>query len=54
MVHIQPDRLKGSAEKNGRKSPYQVTKLATLYPKRLEVIAVKDASTKYWVKGLNT
>jgi hypothetical protein len=34
---------------------YRCDKLVTLYPRRLEAVnAAKGASTKYWVKGLNT
>ena len=34
---------------------YRCDKLVASYPRRLEaVIAAKGASTKYWVKGLNT
>ena len=34
---------------------YRCTKLVASYPRRLKaVIAAKGASTKYWVKGLNT
>ena len=34
---------------------YKCAKLVASYPRRLEaVIAAKGASTKYWVKGLNT
>jgi hypothetical protein len=34
---------------------YRCAKLVESYPRRLEaVIAAKGASTKYWVKGLNT
>ena len=45
--------LRGSAEKDGRN--YRWAKLVASYPRRLKtVIAAKHASTKYWVKGLNT
>jgi hypothetical protein len=34
---------------------YRCATLVASYPRRLEaVISVKGASTKYWVKGLNT
>ena len=43
--------LRGSAEKNGRKSPNACIQSLSCHPRRL---AAKGASTKYWVKGLNT
>ena len=48
--HATWQSLRGSAAKNGRKSPNSGV---VSYPRRLEaIIAAKGASTKYWVKGL--
>ena len=49
MVPIQPDRLRGSAEKNGKKIlKFRCAKLVMSYPRRVKaVIAAKGASTKY-------
>ena len=53
-VSIHPDRAREDLLR--RKIPKsRRAKLVTSYPRRLEaVIAAKGASTKYWVKGLNT
>ena len=52
MLPIQPDRARGSAEKNGRNSPN--TGVPNLKRWLNAVIAAKGASTKYWVKSRNT
>ena len=54
---VQPDRAwEDLQRRNGEKLPkYRCAKLVVSYPRRFKaVIAAKGASTKYWVKGLNT